>query len=163
MCLFQEEEVHDWYLLYGDSPGLRDGEEATALLTVVGLSQSVFGYPNEEAFCCDTRGDIGGGIYEVRGSRWLDNVKDYNERTYGSHHATWKLGGKYEDARHFFIGSQDVSAQFLAEGLRVEVFTDRPNKDVRTEALRRMERRHSERGSPPNEAQRVHVYPNDHD
>ena len=61
LSLLQEEEVHDGFLLlYGYTPGLDAPErpEATALVTIMGLSQFVFGYPNEEAFWLDSRGDV---------------------------------------------------------------------------------------------------------
>ena len=108
MFLLQEEEVHDGFLLlYGYMPSLHapDREEGTALVTIVGLSQSVFGYPSEEAFWLDNRGDVGHGFYELQASKWLENVMQYNERTYGSRNSVSELGGKYEAARHFFIGS----------------------------------------------------------
>jgi hypothetical protein len=62
LCLLQEKEVHDVFvLLAGCTPSLDapDRKQATALVTVVGLIQSVFGYPNEEAFWFDSRGDPG--------------------------------------------------------------------------------------------------------
>jgi hypothetical protein len=164
MFLLQEEEVHDGFLLlYGYMPSLHapDREEGTALVTIVGLSQSVFGYPSEEAFWLDNRGDVGHGFYELQASKWLENVMQYNERTYGSRNSVSELGGKYEAARHFFIGSKDVSAQFLAEGLRVEPFTDRPYKAVRDEALRRMENWYEERDALPSQGRHVRSYPND--
>ena len=74
---------------------------------------------------------------------------------------TYNDRGKYEAARHFFIGSKDVSAQFLAEGLRVEPFTDRPYKAVRDEALRRMENWYEERDALPSQGRHVRSYPND--
>jgi len=60
MLLLQEEEVHDAFLLLcGYTPSLDapDHEEGTLLVTIVGLVQSVFGYPNEEAFWFDSRGE----------------------------------------------------------------------------------------------------------
>jgi hypothetical protein len=155
LSLFQQEEVHDGFLLlYGYAPSLDapERQEAMALVTVAGVSQSVFGYPNEEAFWFDWRGqDIGGGFYEVQGSRWLDNVTEYNRRTYGSRNSDWDLRGKYQGARHFFIGSKDVSAQFLAQGLIVETFTDQPYRAVRDVALGRLDHWHqwnTEQGRP---------------
>ncbi len=99
----------------------------------------MFGYPNEEAFWFDSRGDVGHGFYEVQGSSWNSNVLENNKRTYGSRHKDWQMHGKHEAPLHFFIGSKDVSAQFLAQGLRVESFTDRPYRLVRDEAMRRMD------------------------
>jgi hypothetical protein len=142
LCLIQAEEVHDVFvLLYGYTPGLDapDRQEATALVTVIGLNQSVFGYPNEEAFWYDNRGDVGHGFYEVQDSGWHANILDYNRRTYGSRNPTWQMQGMFESPRHFFVGSKDDSAQLLAQGLRVESFTDRSYRQVRDEAIRRMD------------------------
>jgi hypothetical protein len=168
MTLFQEEEVHDAFLLLcGYAPGLDapDRAEATALVTVIGLSQSVFGYPNEEAFWYEDRGDVGHGFYEVHGSRWQSNILEYNQRTYGSHHSSPAMEGKYASPRHLFVGSKDVSAQFLAYGLRVETFTDRPYRAVREAALRRLDQwyewhRRDRRPIEPG-AKGVHSYPED--
>lgn len=140
----QEEEVNDGFLLvYGNATGAeyQSDTDATALITIVGMSQSVFGYPNEEAFWYDSRGDLGKGFYELRGSTWLHNVTAYNTRTRESRHLDQRLDGKYVGALHFFVASKDVSAQFLAQGLRVEVFQDRPFKAVRDEAIRRLDGR----------------------
>lgn len=140
--LFQQEEVHDGFLLVcghalsGKSPV---GAEATALVTIVGLSQSVFGYPDEEAFWRDGRGELSQGFYELARSKWLENVHEYNRRTAEGRDANLRLRGKYVGARHLFVASRDVSAQFLAQGLRVEVFTDRPPRAVRDEALSRLD------------------------
>lgn len=157
MSLLQQEEVHDAFLLlHGYTPALDwpDRKEATAFVTIIGLSQSVFGYPNEEAFWFDPRADeLGHGFYELQGSRWQENINDYSRRTYGSRpgNTDWHLGGKYESARHFFIGSKDVSAQVLAQGLRIETFTDRPYTAVRAVALQRLDhwyKWHTEQGRP---------------
>ena len=142
LCLLQAEEVHDAFvLLHGYTPSLdaSDREEATALVTVQGLNQSVFGYPNEEAYWCDYRGRLDHGFYEVQGSQWHLNLIEYNRRTYGSRNRTVELGGKFEKPHHFFIGSKDDSAQFLAQGLRVEPFADRTYNDVRDLAMRRLD------------------------
>jgi hypothetical protein len=166
LCLLQQEEVHDVFVLLADyTPSLDapDRKQATALVTVVGLTQSVFGYPNEEAFWFDSRGDPGHGFYELTGSRWHSNVVAYNQRTYGSRHSSWQVEETGELPRHFFVGSKDVSAQFLAQGLRVESFTDRPYRSVRDEALRRVDDwlnwRHGEGRPADRDAERVASYP----
>ena len=87
LSLLQAEEVHDMFvLLHGYTPDLDtpDRREATALVTVMGLIQSVFGYPNEEAYWLDSRGRLGHGFYEVQGSGWHANILEYNRRTNGS-------------------------------------------------------------------------------
>ena len=76
--LLQQEEVHDGFLLlhgYAPSRNSQDRREATALVTIVGLSQSVFGYPNEEAFWLDGRGE-GLGHPSVSTSREADPIAD---------------------------------------------------------------------------------------
>ncbi len=162
LCLLQEEEVHDGFLLvYGNATGADapNRTKATALVPIVGMGQSVFGYPDEEAFWFDSRGDLGKGFYELRGSTWLENVMTYNTRTAESRHPDQRLGGKCIGARHFFVGSKDVSAQFLAQGLRVEVFRDRPFKAVRDEAIRRLDGWAHNRGAFPARERTVRSYP----
>lgn len=48
LCLLQQEETHDGYLIIsGYVPGLRapDRQQASALATIIGMIQSVFGFP----------------------------------------------------------------------------------------------------------------------
>jgi hypothetical protein len=138
MCVFLEEEVHDAFLvMLGYAPGLKDPDrqEAAALVTITGVVQAVYGYPNEEAFWKDPRGDLGHGFHEVVGSRWADRVNEYNRRSFGAD-AFYDL----ESLRHFFVGSKDSSAQFLAKDLVVDVFVGKPFSDVRAEALKRLDR-----------------------
>jgi hypothetical protein len=152
-------------LLHGYTPSLdaSNREEATGLVTVMGLSQSLFGYPNAEAFWYDGRGDVGRGFYELEGSRGHSNPLEYNRRTYGSGHPTWQTDGRFAASRHFCVGSKDVSAKFLVEALRVESVSDRPYGHVREEALRRMDNWWywwQPDGRPRNPgATRVHAYP----
>jgi hypothetical protein len=162
LSLLQEEEVHDGLLLvYVTATGAEapNRTETTALVTIVGMSQSVFGYPDEEAFWFDSRGELGKGFYELRGSTWLENVMAYNTRTTETGHPDQRLGGNYIGARHFFVASKDVSAQFLAQGLRVEVFPDRPLKAVRDEAIRRLDLSAHNRGAFPAGERAVRSYP----
>jgi hypothetical protein len=109
-----------------------DRQEAIALITIRGVVQSIFGYPNEEAFWKDPRGDLGHGFFEVADSPWTDEINDYNVATFGTEYMSGSA------ARHFFIGSKDASAQFLARDLAVEVFTGQPSDWVHGEALRRL-------------------------
>lgn len=136
--VYQEEEVQDAYVvLYGTTPkdqGSPQSKNAVALATVVGLVQSVFGYPNEESFWHDPRGRIGHGFFELVGSQWADHVDDYNTRTYGKVLFSPARGA----VRHFFIGSKDCSAQFLARELRVELFVTQSADFVEAEVQRRL-------------------------
>lgn len=143
LFVVQAEEVGDAFvLMYGYTPSLdaADRREGTALITVIAVQQSVIGYPNEEAFWCDDRGDVGHGFYELIGSAWSANVAEYNNRTYGSRHQSTPGGLTWlPPAHHFFVGSKEDSAQFLAQALRVEMFTDRPYNAVRDEVIRRID------------------------
>ena len=116
-------------------------QKAIALITVSGVMQSIFGYPNEEAFWKDPRGDIGHGFFEVVDSLWIDEINSYNIATVGTECMSRSA------ARHFFIASKDVSAQFVARDLAVEVFTGQTSdwmhgthtsSWVQGEALRRL-------------------------
>jgi hypothetical protein len=115
----QEEEVHHCYIvLQGYTPDLHspDRVECPALVTGVGFTQVVFGYPNEEAYWEDARDGLEHGFFEVEGSGWSAAIDDYNNRSIG----TAYFRGRSQ--RHFFIGSKDASCQLLADDLKVEVF-----------------------------------------
>lgn len=138
LSLYQQEEAYNSYVvLHGYTPKdlkAPDRQEAIALITIRGVVQSIFGYPNEEAFWKDPRGHLGHGFFEVADSPWIDEINGYNAATFG----TECMSGSA--ARHFFIGSKDASAQFLARDLAVEVFTGQPSDWVHGEALRRLSR-----------------------
>jgi hypothetical protein len=99
--------------------------EVVALVTILGLVQSVFGYPNEEAYWHDPRGSLSTvGIFELLDSSWGKNIRDYNDRTFyaaNTHMLQWR-SEEFAEARHFFIGSKDNSVQFLANDIRAEIF-----------------------------------------
>ena len=87
MYFWQEEEVHSCYLVMnGYAPGLDspDRAESPALITGIGFVQSVFGYPNEEAYSKDPRGGLGHGCYEIIGSDRAAKLDDYNSRSWCS-------------------------------------------------------------------------------
>ncbi len=120
--LQKEERRNAYVLLAGYTPGL-DADppsECVALFTVHGVVQSVFGYPNEEAYWHDPRGEIGQRVVEIVGSKWPNEIDSYNERTFGSAFP-WA-----QPTRHFFFGSKDVSAQFLATDVTLDLFSDHP-------------------------------------
>jgi hypothetical protein len=154
LAVFCEEEIGDAFVLLGGyTPSVNDPDraEALALVTVKGVAQAVYGYPNEGAFRKDPRGGLGHGFYEIVGSRWVVNINGYNRRSYGANYH-----GSAASTRHFFIGSKDASAQFLARDIAVEVFVGRSFKDVRSEALARLDRwmldfvaRHTQQPSRP--------------
>jgi hypothetical protein len=72
--LQNEESQNAYLLLIGYTPSL-DAEarhECVALFTVRKVVQSVFGYPNEEAYWHDPRGEIATRVVEIVGSKWAD-------------------------------------------------------------------------------------------
>jgi hypothetical protein len=115
----QEEDVHNCYLVlqgYAPDLGSSDRIECPALVTAVGFTQLVFGYPNEEAYWKDPRGALDHGFYEIEGSSWSEAIDDYNSRSFG------RLYFRGSAKKHFFIGSKDASCQLLADDLLVEPF-----------------------------------------
>jgi hypothetical protein len=132
MYLWQQEEVHSCHLvLSGSAPDL-DGVETHALITGVGCVQTVFGYPNEEAFWKDPRGELGGGCFEIEGSHWEANIEGYNRRSFGA--AYFSTG----ELHHYFVGSKDSSCQILARALQVELFPEMTIRQVVEESWRRV-------------------------
>jgi hypothetical protein len=121
MHFWQEEEVRNCYLaLVGYAPDLDSATrvETPVLITGVGCLQSVFDYPNEEAFWKDPRGELGHGCYEILGSSWAAHVDEYNRRSFGEPlHVS-------RTVHHYFVGSKDASCQLLAGDLQVEVFPE---------------------------------------
>jgi hypothetical protein len=138
--IFAQEEKHNAYaVLGGYTPSLHapDREHCVALVTVRGLTQLVYGYPNEEAFWKDPRGGLDHGVAEIVGSSWHESISTYNKASFGT-----AFDWSAKAPRHFFIGSKDSSAQFLALDIELEVFTDEPLgtawDNVTAEALRRL-------------------------
>ena len=97
--------------------------------------QSVFGYPNDEAYWHDPRGAAGEtpgyGFYEVLSSTWPARLVAYNRHAFPG-----STPGHYTSYRHFFIGCHDASGEFLANDLTVEV-TDDSYEAVLQEAVKR--------------------------
>lgn len=123
----QEEEIHCCYfVLHGYAPDLESPErvECPALVTASGFVQLVFGYPNEEAYWKDPRGEIGHGFFEIEGSKWSRAINNYNIRSFGSPYYP------LEKHKHYFIGSKDASCQVLAEDLKAEVFPEHRFEEV---------------------------------
>ncbi|TJZ99797.1 hypothetical protein [Actinacidiphila oryziradicis] len=88
-------------------------------MTAVECRQSVFGYPNDEAWSRDPRGDADGlvyGFYEVLNSAWPARLTEYNQHSFPGVALGWD--------RHFLITCHDASAQFLARDLAVEIVDD---------------------------------------
>ena len=92
-----------------------DGVHSAAIATFEHCSQSVFGYPNDEAYFAVSGASY--GFSEVTGSDWPDRVSAFNRRAFPD-------SPSRSDSRHFFMGSHDVSGQFLAKGLTIELVAD---------------------------------------
>jgi len=112
-----------------------DKARKVAIVTLVACMQSVFGYPNDEAYWRDPRGARGEapgyGFYEVLSSEWPERLIAYNRHAFPD-----RTPSHYSTLRHFFIGCHDASGEFLAQDLRVEV-TEGSFRDALTEAVRR--------------------------
>jgi hypothetical protein len=135
MYFWQEEEVHDCFLVVvGYTPDLDSPTrvETLALITGVGCVQSVFGYPNEDAYFKDPRGAMEWGCYEIEGSGWIGNLQEYNRRSFGTDLPI------SERLHHYFIGSKDGSCQILARTLEVEVFPELSFQEVVSVAKERV-------------------------
>jgi len=82
--------------------------------------QSVFGYPNDEAYWIDPRGAVGDGrgygFYEVLSSTWPERLIAYNRHAFPD-----STPSHYSSLRHFFIGCHEASGEFLARDLKVEI------------------------------------------
>jgi hypothetical protein len=121
---WQDEEQHNCFIVingYAPDIDTSDRIETSALIIGVGCVQSVVGYPNEDAFWKDPRGELGHGCFEIEDSKWQANIDDYNRRSFGDH---YRHGGP--QLHHYFVGSKDGSCQILASSLEVELFPGRP-------------------------------------
>ena len=109
-------------VLSGYTPSLKasDRRECVGLFTVRGVVQMIYGYPNEEAYWHDPRGDLSHGASEIVGSPWSESINSYNATTFGSSY----IEGEPTLFRHFFVGSKDSSAQFLARDLTLDLFEE---------------------------------------
>jgi len=100
-----------------------DKAHKIAIVTLAGCMQSVFGYPNDEAYWHDPRGEAGDrpgyGFYEVLSSTWPQRIMAYNRHAFPD-----STPGHYAGYRHFFIGCHDASGEFLADDLTVEITDD---------------------------------------
>jgi hypothetical protein len=104
-----------------------DRTRTVALATFRSCRQSIFGYPNDEAYSGVP--DANYGFFEVLNSDWSDRLTEFNRL-------------RFPDTRpsttnhHYFMGCHDASGQFLAADLSVETFNG-SYKSVLNEALRR--------------------------
>jgi hypothetical protein len=114
---------------------LADKADKVAIVTLEWCMQSVFGYPNDEAYWHDPRGADGDrpgyGFYEVLSSTWPGRLVAYNRRAFPD-----STPSHYASLRHFFIGCHDASGEFLALELTVEI-TDGSYQEALEEAANR--------------------------
>jgi hypothetical protein len=148
MVVVQQEEVHVCTVVVSVSakrPGRGSLRGAVAVADLSAPAQTVFGYPNEEAYGHDPRG-LEHGFYEILDSPWAENLRRYNRATYGRSRsnrqpgrerpAEWPTGA----LRHFFIGSKDASFQALALDIDVTIDETHSFDEIASEAFSRIRR-----------------------
>jgi hypothetical protein len=112
-----------------------DKAHLTAIVTFERCMQSVFGYPNDEAYWHDPRGAAGDrpgyGFYEILHSTWPARLIAFNRHAFPD-----RTPSHYPGLRHYFIGCHDASGEFLAHGMRIEL-TSSDYGDAARDALQR--------------------------
>jgi hypothetical protein len=97
-----------------------DKAQLTAIVTFERCMQSVFGYPNDEAYWHDPRGAAGDrpgyGFFEVLDSTWPGRLIACNRHAFPD-----RTPSHYAALRHYFIGCHDASGEFLAQGMKIEL------------------------------------------
>jgi hypothetical protein len=135
LYFLQEEEAHRCYLVCaGCSPRGEYSSPAVALITFWGVVQTIFGYPNVDAWESDPRlSEATGAIYEVVGSRCKQDLIAYNRRTFETgRRAAESSTDRFFDSeyfsgwplRHYFVAGHDGSCQALARhsgGLTLQI------------------------------------------
>ena len=115
-----------------------DKARLTVIVTFERCMQSVFGYPNDEAYRHDPRGAAGDrpgyGFFEVLDSAWPGRLTAYNRHAFPG-----RTPSHYAALRHYFIGCHDASGEFLAQGMRIELTSGSYGEAAR-EALQRAAR-----------------------
>lgn len=113
-----------------------DKAELMAIVTFEGCMQSVFGYPNDEAYRKDPRGEAGDmpgyGFSEILDSAWPGRLIAYNKHAFPD-----RTPSRYAGLRHYFIGCHDASGEFLARNMRIEL-TSGTYSEAAREALSRV-------------------------
>jgi hypothetical protein len=88
-----------------------DKAHKIAIVTLSRCLQSVFGYPNDEAYRHDPRGEAGDqpgyGFYEVLSSTWPQRLIAYNRHAFPD-----STPGHYSGYRHFFRAATMHLASF---------------------------------------------------
>lgn len=109
LVLHGEEEADCLVVFMALNP--RDRTRTSALATFHGCSQSIFGYPNDEAYWGVP--DAGYGFYELLESDWSDRLTEFNRIRFPDSRPN-------RGSRHYFMGCHDASGQFLACDVSVE-------------------------------------------
>ena len=113
-----------------------DKANLVAIVTFESCMQSIFGYPNDEAYSHDPRGESGDrpgyGFFEVLDSTWPGRLIAYNEHAFPN-----RTPPHYATLRHYFIGCEDASGEFLADAMKIEV-TTASYDDAAHDAMRRL-------------------------
>ncbi len=112
-----------------------DKARLTAIVTFEHCMQSVFGYPNDEAYRHDPRGAAGDrpgyGFFEVLDSAWPGRLIAFNRHAFPD-----RTPYHYAAMRHFFIGCHDASGEFLARDMKIELTSETYEQAAR-DALQR--------------------------
>jgi hypothetical protein len=100
-----------------------DKARLTAIVTFERCMQSVFGYPNDEAYSHDPRGAAGDipsyGFFEILNSTWPGRLTAYNRHAFPD-----RTPSHYAAMRHYFIGCDDACGEFLAAGMKIELTSE---------------------------------------
>src|SRR5690242_2998514 len=96
-----------WDVANGTHPG--------AIATFSECKQSIFGYPNDEAYSGAL--DAAYGFFEVLESDWNTQLNEFNRLQFPDSPPSAEL-------RHYFMGCHDASGQFLARDISVQVFDE---------------------------------------
>lgn len=109
LVLHGEEEADCVVVFMAFNP--TDRTRMAALATFRDCSQSIFGYPNDEAYWGVP--NAGYGFYEVLDSDWSERLTEFNRLRFPDTMPD-------QERRHYFMGCHDASGQFLARDLVVE-------------------------------------------
>jgi len=86
-----------------------------AVLTFLGCTQSVYGYPNDEAQVGHPMySDWAYGIYEAVGSDWLERLELQNRISFPNQR--WDA-----EKHHYIVTFPELMGEFLADGVQVEI------------------------------------------
>ena len=90
-------------------------DRKVAVLHVSGCTQSIYGYPNDEAQAGHPMyNDWAYGVYEVIGSGWAERLERQNRINFPDVRWTVKK-------RHFIVTFHELMGEFLASDVHVEV------------------------------------------